>query len=178
LVNKTHNHIPSAKLNMLMNSLKEIIAEGHKVLIFSQFTSMLGFVKKEVERRAYKHVYLDGKTADRAAVVKEFQEDEECKVFLISLKAGGVGLNLTAASYVFLLDPWWNPAIEAQAVDRAYRIGQKNPVFAYRMVSRGTVEEKILEMQADKRALADSVIGQGQVSEKINGDDMRRLLSF
>ena len=106
-----------------------------------------------------KYEYLDGSTRDRQAHVDAFQTDPDCGLFLISLKAGGLGLNLTAAEYVFLLDPWWNPAVEAQAVDRAHRIGQTRPVFAYRLIARNTVEEKVLELQNSKRALADAILG-------------------
>ena len=109
-------------------------------------------------RPASTYEYLDGRTRDREARVSRFQEDDECRLFLISLKAGGLGLNLTAADYVFLLDPWWNPAVEAQAIDRAHRIGQTRPVFAYRLIARDTVEERILELQRQKRQLAEALI--------------------
>ena len=127
-----------------MPRLVEIVEEGHKALVFSQFTSFLALLQPRLEAAGLVHEYLDGKTRDRAARVKRFETDAGCGVFLISLKAGGLGLNLTAAEYVFLLDPWWNPAVEAQAVDRTHRIGQTRPVFAYRLVARGTVEEKVL----------------------------------
>jgi len=107
-----------------------------------------------------KYQYLDGATKDRAAAVEAFQNGSESGLFLISLKAGGLGLNLTAAEYVFLLDPWWNPAVEAQAVDRAHRIGQTRPVFAYRLIARNTVEERVLELQKTKRDLADAILGE------------------
>ena len=157
LINDSYSHIPSAKINMLILHLQQILAEGHKVLIFSQFTSMLKLVQREITTLNIDYCYLDGQTNDRAAVVREFQNNEAKKVFMISLKAGGVGLNLTAASYVFLLDPWWNPAIENQAVDRAYRIGQKKKVIAYRMVTKDSVEEKIMKMKNDKLKLAEQV---------------------
>jgi SNF2 family DNA or RNA helicase len=122
--------------------------------------------------------YLDGKTRDRAARVERFQQDPECKLFLISLKAGGLGLNLTAADYVFLLDPWWNPAVEAQAIDRAHRIGQSQRVFAYRLITRGTVEEKVLALQETKRELADSILSaDNNVIRNITKDDLLLLLS-
>jgi SNF2 family DNA or RNA helicase len=132
--------------------------EGHKVLVFSQFTSFLAIVRDRLDRESIVYEYLDGKTRDRQARVERFQEDPECKLFLISLKAGGLGLNLTSAEYVFLLDPWWNPAVEAQAIDRAHRIGQTRQVFAYRLITRGTVEEKVIELQDTKRNLADAII--------------------
>ena len=116
-----------------------MLDEGHKALVFSQFTSLLAIVRERLVRRGIAHEYLDGATRRRAERVAHFQEDPACGLFLISLKAGGHGLNLTAADYVFLLDPWWNPAVEAQAIDRTHRIGQTRPVFAYRLVARDTV---------------------------------------
>jgi SNF2 family DNA or RNA helicase len=126
--------------------------------VFSQFTSFLDIVKKRLEEQRLAYEYLDGKTRDREARVRRFQEDGNCRLFLVSLKAGGVGLNLTAAGYVFLLDPWWNPAIEAQAIDRTHRIGQSRNVFAYRLIARDTVEEKILDLQKAKCELANAII--------------------
>jgi SNF2 family DNA or RNA helicase len=122
--------------------------------------------------------YLDGQTRDRQACVERFQGDPECKLFLISLKAGGLGLNLTAAEYVFLLDPWWNPAVEAQAIDRTHRIGQTNPVFAYRLIVKDTVEEKVLELQKTKRELADAILGEDRgVLRTLKREDLELLLS-
>ncbi len=154
LVNDGCVGVPSAKISLLMEQLAMLAEGGHKALVFSQFTRLLHLVETEVKAAGIQYSYLDGGTADRAEQVRRFQEDDRCKVFLISLKAGGVGLNLTAADYVFVMDPWWNPAAEAQAIDRAYRIGQTRPVFAYRLVARGTIEEKVLQMQAQKRAVA------------------------
>jgi len=147
----------SAKLDVLLDQLQEVIAEGHKALVFSQFTSLLAIVRERL--KGTDNEYLDGKTTDRQARVERFQNDPECRLFLISLKAGGLGLNLTAADYVFILDPWWNPAVEAQAVDRAHRIGQERQVFAYRLIARDTVEEKVLQLQETKRNLADAILG-------------------
>jgi SNF2 family DNA or RNA helicase len=141
-----------------MPRLSEVIDEGHKALVFSQFTSFLAIIRLRLEREGIDYEYLDGKTRNRGAAVQRFQSDPRCKLFLISLKAGGQGLNLTAAEYVFLLDPWWNPAVEAQAIDRAHRIGQTQRVFAYRLIARDTVEEKVLALQATKRELADAII--------------------
>ncbi len=122
--------------------------------------------------------YLDGKTRRRDLAVERFQNDPKCKLFLISLKAGGQGLNLTAAEYVFLLDPWWNPAVEAQAIDRAHRIGQARRVFAYRLITRDTVEEKVLALQATKRDLADAIINaDNSLIRNITGEDLMLLLS-
>ena len=148
----------SAKLDALLERLDEARAEGHKALVFSQFTSFLAFVRRELDERGVAYEYLDGQTRDRERRVARFQQDESCPLFLVSLKAGGLGLNLTAADYVFLLDPWWNPAVEAQAIDRAHRIGQERPVFAYRLIAADTVEERIIELQARKRQLADAII--------------------
>lgn len=178
LVNDEWADAGSAKLDALFDLVSEVLEEGHKVLIFSQFTKLLGFVRQRVEELEIDYAYLDGQTRDRKKVVDRFQEDPNCNMFLVSLKAGGVGLNLTAAGYVFLLDPWWNPAVEAQAIDRAHRIGQTNPVFAYRMIARDTVEEKILELQASKRQIADAILeGEGGALGELTADDLRMLLS-
>ncbi len=141
-----------------MDQLAEVIDEGHKALVFSQFTSLLALVRQSVESQGWDYEYLDGKTRKRAERVKRFQDDENCKLFLISLKAGGQGLNLTAADYVFILDPWWNPAVEAQAIDRAHRMGQTRSVNAYRLICRDTVEEKIVDLQKSKKELADAIV--------------------
>jgi len=169
---------PNAKLDLLLPRLSEVIEEGHKVLVFSQFTSFLAIVRGRLEKEGVAYEYLDGKTRDRQLAVERFQTDPDCKLFLISLKAGGQGLNLTAAEYVFLLDPWWNPAVEAQAIDRAHRIGQSRRVFAYRLITRDTVEEKVLELQATKRDLADAIINaDNSVIRNITGEDLMMLLS-
>ncbi|QDU22543.1 ATP-dependent helicase HepA [Urbifossiella limnaea] len=169
---------PSAKLDELVPHLEELVESGQKVLVFSQFTSLLAIVKKRLDAAGLVYESLDGRTRDRAARVEHFQSDPECRLFLISLKAGGVGLNLTAAGYVFLLDPWWNPAAEAQAVDRTHRIGQTKPVFAYRLIARDTVEEKVLALQASKRELADAILGgdAGPITE-LKREDLELLLS-
>jgi SNF2 family DNA or RNA helicase len=158
--------------------LEDILSSGHKALIFSQFTSMLAVVRERLDREKIPYVYLDGQTRDRDGAVRRFQESPEIPLFLISLKAGGVGLNLTAADYVILLDPWWNPAIEAQAIDRAHRIGQEKRVFAYRVVARDTIEEKILALQEDKRNLAASILKQeNSLLSKLTPEDLTFLLS-
>jgi len=167
----------SAKLDALIPNLEEVLDEGHKALVFSQFTSMLAIVRERLDRKGIPYEYLDGATRDRAARVERFQNDAECRLFLISLKAGGVGLNLTAAEYVFLLDPWWNPAVEAQAIDRTHRIGQTRPVFAYRLIARDTVEEKVLELQETKRALADAILGGESLLADLGREDLEMLLS-
>jgi superfamily II DNA or RNA helicase len=165
-----------AKLNLLMEQLEEMLSEGHKALVFSQFTSMLALVRKELVKRKWNYEYLDGRTTNRGRSVTRFQEDPKCQLFLISLKAGGHGLNLTAADYVYILDPWWNPAVEAQAVDRAHRMGQQKPVMAYRLIARNTVEEKIAHMQESKKKLAEAVISSDQsLLRSLSMDDLRVL---
>jgi SNF2 family DNA or RNA helicase len=168
----------SAKLDLLLDQLQEALDEGHKVLVFSQFTSLLAILRDRLDKAKVVYEYLDGRTRDRAARVARFQADDACKLFLISLKAGGLGLNLTAAEYVFLLDPWWNPAVEAQAIDRAHRIGQTKNVFAYRLIARGTVEEKVLELQNSKRELADAIINaDNSLIRTLAREDLELLLS-
>lgn len=148
----------SGKLEDVFYMLQEALCEHHKVLVFSQFVKHLSIFKQLLIEKNIDFCYLDGQTQNRQAIVDKFQNQPEIKVFLISLKAGGVGLNLTAADYVFMLDPWWNPAIEAQAVDRAHRIGQKNTVFNYKFITKNTVEEKIIHLQQKKKALAGGLI--------------------
>jgi superfamily II DNA or RNA helicase len=162
LVDKEQMARSSTKFDVLLDHLEEIRAAGHKALVFSQFTSLLELLKPHLKKAGLRFEYLDGQTRNRGAVVDRFNSEAETTVFLISLKAGGTGLNLTTASYVFLLDPWWNPAIESQAIDRAYRMGQKQKVMAYRLIAEGTIEEKIMRLQAQKRSLADSVISEDQ----------------
>jgi len=169
---------PSAKLEALLAQLRQVLDEGHKALVFSQFTSLLKIVRERLDESGIVYEYLDGATPDRQARVERFQTDPGCRIFLISVKAGGVGLNLTAAEYVFILDPWWNPAVESQAVDRTHRIGQQRPVFAYRLIARDTVEEKILELQNSKRDLAAEIIGaESSVLRNLKPEDLALLLS-
>jgi len=146
----------SAKLELLMTLLPEMVEEGRRILLFSQFTGMLALIEEALQGRGLEYLMLTGSTRDRATPVERFQAGE-VPLFLISLKAGGVGLNLTAADTVIHYDPWWNPAVERQATDRAHRIGQDKPVFVYKLLSEGTVEERIQELQARKQALADSL---------------------
>ena len=168
----------SAKLDALLPRLDEVVSEGHKALVFSQFTTFLAIVRKLLDARGLSYEYLDGKTRDRKRRVDRFQTDPDCRLFLVSLKAGGLGLNLTAADYVFILDPWWNPAVEAQAIDRAHRIGQERPVFAYRLIAENTVEEKILDLQRSKRELADAILVQdGALIRNLTAEDLELLLS-
>ncbi len=168
----------SAKIDTVLQQIAEVLDEGHKALVFSQFTSLLSILRYHLDEMNVTYEYLDGRTRNRQEKVERFQTDNECRLFLISLKAGGVGLNLTAADYVFILDPWWNPAVEAQAVDRAHRIGQTRPVFAYRLIARGTVEEKILELQGNKKQLADAILSADKsLMAELSADDLRLLLS-
>jgi SNF2 family DNA or RNA helicase len=169
---------PSAKLDVLLPRLQELHDEGHKTLVFSQFTGMLGVVRARLDGTGVSYEYLDGQTKNREARVVRFQNDLACRLFLVSLKAGGVGLNLTGAQYVFLLDPWWNPAVEAQAIDRAHRIGQSQHVFACRLIARDTIEEKVLELQDGKRALADAILGaDNALIRTLRKEDLELLLS-
>lgn len=169
------NH--SVKIDMLMDSLSAII-HSHKVLVISQFTSMLSLIQDRIEAAQIPFSYLDGSTRNRKEVVDEFNNEEAKRVFLLSLKAGGVGLNLAAADYVFIIDPWWNPAAEAQAIDRAHRIGQENHVFAYRMICTDSIEEKIQQLQQRKRKMASDIV---QVEESfiksLDQDDIMALFS-
>jgi SNF2 family DNA or RNA helicase len=146
-----------AKISVLMEQI-EAKSPQHKILVFSQFVSMLHLVEKELTARGIGHIMLTGSTRNRGEVVNAFQENKDIKVFLISLKAGGTGLNLTQADYVYLVDPWWNPAVENQAIDRVHRIGQDKKVVAVRLICPDTVEEKIMNMQQSKKALANDLI--------------------
>jgi len=163
LIAPARQHEKSSKIELLLELLREVVDEGHKALVFSQFTSLLALVKPVLDQAKITYEYMDGRTRDRAPRIERFQTDPNCPVFLVSLKAGGVGLNLTAADYVFLLDPWWNPAVEAQAIDRTHRIGQTKEVFAYRLIAEDTVEQKVLALQDTKRALADAVLSANPV---------------
>ncbi len=167
----------SSKLERLMDALADAVADGHRALVFSQWTSLLDLIEPHLRAADTRFVRLDGSTVDRAAVVNEFQGDDGPPVMLLSLKAGGTGLNLTAADHVFLVDPWWNPAVEDQAADRTHRIGQDKPVMVYRMVARDTVEERILELQERKRKLADAALSEAGAAASITREDLLALLS-
>ena len=178
LLDRSKTHQDSAKLDVLLGQIQDVVDEDHKILVFSQFTSLLAIVRAHLDKAAVTYAYLDGKTRKRQVVVERFQTDPLCKVFLISIKAGGLGLNLTAADYVVLLDPWWNPAVEAQAVDRTHRIGQTRRVFAYRIVARDTVEERILDLQKKKKKLADSIItADNSLIRSLTREDLELLLA-
>ena len=167
----------SAKQEALFDLLEPLIEEGHKVLVFSQFVSMLERLQTEITRREWKSYYLAGDTEDRGTLVKNFQADPDSAVFLISLRAGGFGLNLTSASYVVLYDPWWNPAVENQAIDRTHRIGQKNTVNAYRLITKDSIEEKIRALQKSKGALAQDILGEENFVKSLTLDDFQYLFA-
>lgn len=166
----------SVKLDLLIENIKNKTAD-HKVLVFSQFTSMLQLIKDRLDNENIGYEYLDGKTQKREEKVINFQETEELRVFLISIKAGGVGLNLTAADYVFLVDPWWNPAIESQAIDRSYRIGQTKHVMAYKMICKDTIEEKIVDLQKRKKQVSDAIIQIDKAKKSFNVNEIKALFN-
>jgi non-specific serine/threonine protein kinase len=174
---KFPNH--SIKLEELSRELSEDMSD-HKALVFSQFLGMLGLIRKQLDELGIKYEYFDGSTSapDREKAIQRFQGDESVRVFLISLKAGGVGLNLTAADYVYIVDPWWNPAVEQQAIDRTHRIGQTKNIFAYRMICKDTVEDKILKLQERKKALAAELITDDSTFVKsLTKEDVEYLFS-
>ncbi|QYM78996.1 DEAD/DEAH box helicase [Horticoccus luteus] len=177
LVDPAHRDLPSAKLDTLVEHLEELRDEGHQVLVFSQFVGMLEIIRDSLDRVGINHLMLTGATEDRGALVETFQTDKTKTVFLLSLKAAGFGLNLTAASYAFLYDPWWNPAAEAQAIDRTHRIGQTQPVVAYRLLAEDTVEQKIRLLQRDKAALASAVVQEESLASVLDLDTLRQVLA-
>jgi len=176
LVDDQYAGVPSSKLDALFEQLDEVIAEGHRALIFSQFTSYLALAAARLEQRGVRYSYLDGSTTDRPGVIDEFKTGD-APVFLISLKAGGFGLNLTEADYVFLLDPWWNPASESQAIDRTHRIGQTRNVMVYRLVAADTIEEKVMALKEAKAKLVEAVLDDESLfAAALTADDLRGLL--
>jgi superfamily II DNA or RNA helicase len=177
LVDEAHAGLASAKIDALLGQLAEVTGGGHRALVFSQFTGFLGKVRERLDAEGIPYCYLDGSTRDRPTVIQQFK-DGAAPVFLISLKAGGFGLNLTEADYCFLLDPWWNPATEAQAVDRTHRIGQTRNVMVYRLVAKDTIEEKVMALKARKARLFSSVMDEGNAfSTTLDADDIRALLA-
>jgi SNF2 family DNA or RNA helicase len=168
----------SAKLTATLELIEGLHAEGHKVLLFSQFVRMLTIIRGKLEEANIPYHWLTGASMNRADIVRGFQEDTNASVFLLSLKAGGSGLNLTAASYVILYDPWWNPAVEAQAIDRAHRIGQTQPVMAYRMLTRNTIEEKILMLQQKKQMMSSSILGEEGFARGLDRTDFEFLFDL
>ena len=172
-----HYDHSSAKIENLVEKLGEMPA-GSKALVFSQFVEMLSLIKGSMKEQGIPFAYLDGQTKKREAEITRFQEDPACKVFLISLKAGGTGLNLTAADYVFIMDPWWNPAVESQAIDRAYRIGQKKKVLAYKMICKNSIEEKIIKLQERKKEVAEQIVkSESSLLKSLTKDDIEDLFS-
>jgi len=178
LVDEANDDVGSAKLDRLVDDLTQVVSEGHRALVFSQFTRYLARVRTRLDAAGIAYSYLDGRTRRRDDAITLFKEGD-APVFVISLKAGGFGLNLTEADYCFVLDPWWNPATETQAVDRTHRIGQQNPVMVYRYVSTGTIEEKVMELKARKADLFSSVMdGEGALAGALTEDDIRGLLDL
>jgi SNF2 family DNA or RNA helicase len=167
----------SGKLELFSELLQEVLDGGHRVLVFSQFVQMLTLLRRKLEAEGVDYSYLDGSTANRAEVVAQFQTNQLIPVFLISLKAGGVGLNLTGADTVIHFDPWWNPAVEDQATDRAHRIGQSRVVTSYKLITRDTVEEKILHLQSRKRSLIQGTLGEEQFAGALTWEEIQDLLS-
>jgi superfamily II DNA or RNA helicase len=177
LVDEEHSDVPSAKIDSLIEQIEDVVGGGHRALVFSQFTRFLRMARTRLEAAGVECCYLDGTTTNRPAVISSFKEGS-APVFLISLKAGGFGLNLTEADYCFLLDPWWNPATEAQAVDRTHRIGQTRNVMVYRLIASGTIEEKVMALKARKQELFSSVIdSDGAFSSALSADDIRALFA-
>jgi hypothetical protein len=174
---KSESKAESAKVDALLDQLEPLMEEGHKVLVFSQFVELLGLLKPVLAEKGWPQFYLAGETENRGDLVRKFQEAEGAAVFLISLKAGGFGLNLTAANYVVLFDPWWNPAVENQAIDRTHRIGQSRKVIAYRLLIKNSIEEKIRALQKQKSALADDVLGEEKFSQSLTLDDLHFLFA-
>ena len=178
LVQPDAAHEESAKLNALLELLDQLHDEGHKVLVFSQFVSMLKIIRDRLTALERPYHWLTGATQNRAEVVQSFQTDAQPAVFLLSLKAGGSGLNLTAASYVILYDPWWNPAVENQAIDRAHRIGQTQPVMAYRLLAKDTIEEKIRLLQQQKQLMSNDVLGEESFARNLGREDLEYLFGL
>ena len=177
LIDEKHQDFPCAKVEALLEQLRDVTDGGHRALIFSQFTGFLDIVRKRLDAAGVEYCYLDGKTRNRSKVLESFKNGS-APVFLISLKAGGFGLNLTEADYCFLLDPWWNPATEAQAIDRTHRIGQDKPVMVYRMVSADTIEEKVMALKARKSAVFDAVLDDDELfGSLLTADDVRDLIT-
>jgi len=169
----------SAKTDLFKEMLQELLSSGHRVLVFSQFVEMLKILKEYLEHEKITYEYMDGKTKDRQAKVEHFNTDKDVKVFLLSLKVGGLGLNLTSADTVILYEPWWNPAVEQQAIDRAHRMGQKNAVLAYHLIARGTIEERILELQERKKSMMNAlVLSDETVFKSLGWEDIKFLLDL
>ena len=178
LADDAAENIPSGKTELLMELLQQNIDSGHKVLLFSQFTSMLKLLIPQLEALGIPFEYLDGSTRDRQKRVDDFNNSPDIPLFLLSLKAGGTGLNLTAADTVILYDPWWNPAVELQAADRTHRIGQTRQVTTIKLVMRNSIEEKVLELQSKKRRLFNDLLEERADCSKISIDELKELLTL
>jgi len=177
LVDDRHHAVPCAKLGALVEQLGDVVGAGHRALVSSQFTGFLSRIRDRLDHEGIGFCYLDGRTRRRERVIERFKRGTE-PVFLISLKAGGSGLNLTEADYCFLLDPWWNPAAEAQAIDRTHRIGQTRPVMAYRVIARDTIEEKVVALARRKAALFSGVMDHGDLfAGSLTAEDIRGLIA-
>jgi SNF2 family DNA or RNA helicase len=174
LVDEDYKH-DSGKVKEVVRNMIQVADEGHKVLVFSSFVKNLELYREVLEKKGFEYCILTGETQDRQKIVEIFQNKDSVRFFLISLKAGGVGLNLTAADYVFMLDPWWNPAVEAQAINRAHRIGQQNKVFVYRYISTHTIEEKIQRLQAKKSKLAEELINDNNPFKSFTPEKLKEL---
>jgi len=167
----------SGKFEEVVRMLESVTSEGHKVLLFSQFVKFLTLFRRYLDGTGLNYEYLDGNTRNRKDIIQNFQSNDEIKLFLISLKAGGLGLNLTAADYVFIVDPWWNPAVEAQAIDRTHRIGQDKTIFTYKFITKNTVEEKILALQKRKAALAEQfIVSEESFFKSLSEQDIKDIL--
>jgi len=165
----------SGKMEEIFRMLENLIAENHKVLIFSSFVKHLELIRSGIQSYNWKYSMLTGQTVQRGEIIKDFEKDPENRIFLISLKAGGVGLNLTSADYVFIIDPWWNPAAENQAISRAHRIGQNNHVFVYRFITQNSIEEKIQQLQNRKSSLAEKFISSNNPLQAISEEEILSL---
>jgi len=168
----------SSKFELMLGKIKEATSSNHKILVFSSFVSLLKLLKHSLNKEKIPYLYMDGKTNNRKELVEKFQDDSEVKVFLISIKTGGLGLNLTAADYVLIADPWWNPAVEMQAIDRTHRIGQDKKVIVYKMIVKDSIEEKILELQEKKMDMVKNVIAQdSSIFKQLNTEEIQKLFT-
>jgi SNF2 family DNA or RNA helicase len=178
LINDGGADWPSAKLRLLEEHLDQLVQEGHRVLVFSQWVTMLDIIRQRLQQHDYPFLYLTGSTENRAEMVQKFRDADGSMIFLLSLRAAGAGLNLSEARYVFLFDPWWNPAVEAQAVDRAHRIGTRHNVLTYRLCAHNTIEHKMLKLKERKHELARDVINTGNIGDfqELSFENIRQLL--
>lgn len=175
---KTEGLVSSTKREILIENIREAVDNGHKILIFTNFIRSIENICEDLDKHNIKHLYMTGATKDRQSLVEKFQNDKKCKVFVMTLKTGGVGLNLTAADTIFIYDPWWNKTAEDQAVDRSHRMGQDRTVFSYKLITKGTIEEKILKLQEEKSRLFEKLISSDSASVKsLTEKDIEYILS-